>query len=269
MKRLILVALLLAVTFTVVGDGASRRRLLLKQRPAAGGGFSPSDVSGMIFWLNTDNLSGSDGDAIQTFSDASGNNHNFSHATSGNRPLLTNSTSVMNNKKTLWFDGSADRLTNNTYATVAQNYTFYGVIKFAVAFNNFSDGYLIDSEPSVSFSIRPEDAGVHKIGIFDGTALREFASIADTQPRVLSIVMNSTGTALAVYTNGIAAGSATAWTQPSAGDYLTLGGQGGAGGKYLNGIIADTLLYSGAHGTSDRQNIEDYLGTKFGITINH
>lgn len=40
MKRLILVALLFAIAFTVVGDSASRRRLLLKQRIAAGGGVT-------------------------------------------------------------------------------------------------------------------------------------------------------------------------------------------------------------------------------------
>lgn len=263
MNKLIVTILLLACCFCY-GD---RRRAQYRQAPASGGGsFNPTNVADLIFWLDTDALSGSDGDAVQTFPDA-WNDYDFSHATSGNRPLLTNSTPTLGNKKTLWFDGSNDFLTNKTYQTAAQNYTFYGVLKFKDAYNNFNGGYILAT--AANMDIRPNDAGVFKLTVFDGTANREFAAIADAEPRVISVVMNSTGTALNVYTNGISMGAATAWVQPSAGGYFTMAANYTESTAFINGILGDQLLYTGAHGTTDRQNIEDYLGAKFGITINH
>jgi len=221
----------------------------------------------MIFWLDVDSLSGSDGDTITTFPDSSGNGHNFTAPAAGNRPTFTNSTSFFNNKKSLWTDGSSDYMTNLTFLTVAQNYTYYFVFKFKEAFHGFNGGWALSSGPSGQFVIAPLYTSSFEFNIYDGN-VREFCTIADAEPRVASLVMNSTGTALQLYTNGIAAGAATAWTQPPANDKLTIYAQP-LGGSYLNGAVADMILYSGVHGTTDRQNIEDYLGTKFGITINH
>lgn len=269
-KLTLLLALLVAAD-VATGQLSSPAQLASLQPPFASGAFSPSSVSGLVFWLDTDGLSGSDGDAIATFPDSINSRH-FSHATAGNRAIITNSTSGFNNKKTLWFDGSNDFYTNRTYQTVAQNHTFYAVMRFKVQYNNFANGYLLSSSGS-DMDIRPEDENVHKFTVFDGTAAREFAKVDDglgaQSIRVVSVVMNSTGTALNVYTNGVSMGAATAWVQPAAGNYFTIGASWNAASAFFNGTIGDMLLYSGAHNTTDRQNIEDYLGTKFGVPITH
>jgi hypothetical protein len=236
-------------------------------KPAAAAGGGGDYRTGLIFDLDVDGLSGTDGDAMETFSDASGNAHHFSHATAGNRPALTNSTAVLNNKKSLYFDGSSDFMTNRTYAIAAQNYTFIGVFKFDGGYNNFNSGYLLDSgPPSSSLSIRPEDAAFHKLTVYDGTSIRQFAAIATASPIVLSVVMDNSGTSLRTYTNGVACASATAWVQPTAGEFLAIAGAY-AGGSHLKGILGDQRLYSGALSDVNRKLAEQTLGTKFGITV--
>ena len=238
------------------------------EQASTGGGGGGDFTTGLIFDLDPESLSASDGDGIETVSDTSGNAHHFSNATSGSRPIFTNSTSGLNGKKTLWFDGSADHLTNRTYTVAAQNYTYFGVVRFNVAYHNFANGYLLD-DTLTTLSIRPHDANVHKLTIYDASAAREFAAISDTQPRLISVVMNSTGTALRVYTNGVSMGSATAWQQPSAGGYLVFGSLANGQTAYFNGTAARQRLYSGALSDANRQTVEDYLGAIYGLTITH
>lgn len=238
---------------------------------AGGGGGGGDDFrTGLIFDLDVDGLSGSDGDAMTTFPDASGNAHHFSADTSGWRPALTNSTAGFNNKKSLWFDGASDMLTNKTYSTIAQNYTYFAVIRLKDTYGNFANQYLLDdTSGTAEFSIRAVDTANYKFSVYDG-ALREFAILSadppPTTPFVISVVMDSTGTALKVYTNGVQMASATAWAQP-VGNYLTLGAVQGGGTGHFNGIMADQRLYTGALADADRKTVEQFLGTKFGITV--
>jgi hypothetical protein len=233
-----------------------------------GGGGStndPTSVSNLVFWLDVDQLSGSDGDGIATFTDHSGNSHNFTQSTSGNRALLTNSTSGFNGKKTLWFDGVNDSYANTDYSTVAGNYTFFFVMQMKEDFGGFANRWLLDSSSSGSLSIRAIDTGSYKLAVYDVAGSRVFEN-PGIAPLVVSVVCNSTGTNLKVYTNGVQMASATAWQQPAAGETLTVGGSA-SGGAFYNGILGDCLTYTGALSDANRKTVEQYLGTKFGITV--
>lgn len=265
--RMFLALVLMMGCVAAQGQRAFLPRVAVTNSMASGGGGGGGSdyLTGIIFNLDVDGLSGSDGDAIAQWNDASGNAYHFSHATGAQKPHLTNSTPTLNNKKSLYFDGG-DLLTNLVYTTAAQNYTYIGVFSLIAGFNNFVNGYILDASTTGNFSIRPEDASVHKFTVSDGGGVHQFAAINTTAPIVVSVVLNSTGTALAVYTNGVSAGAATTWQQPTAGLYL------GIGNEFLpsvgiNGVLGDQRLYSGALSDANRKLAEQALGTKFGITV--
>lgn len=231
---------------------------------ASGGGGGGDYLTGIIFNLDVDGLSGTDGDN-KDFPDASGNSYHFTHATSTRQPKFTNSTVSLNNKKSLWFDGG-DHLTNRVLTTAAQNYTYIGVFKFDAGVNNFVNAHLMDASTFGNFAIRANDSGFHKFTVNDNGNTRQFAQLNTAAPIVVSVVMNSTGTALTVHTNGVSAGAATAWTQPVPGDFFGIGNEF-TPGVGISGILGDQRLYSGALSDANRKTVEQVLGTKFGITV--
>jgi hypothetical protein len=260
--------ILLACLFTLpalaqfsVPSSAPMAAALLK--PAAGGGGGDY-LTGIILNLDVDSLSGSDGDNLTTWPDTSGNSYDFSQGASVSRAKFTNSTAIFGGAKSLHFDG-VDFYTNRVFALTAQNYTYIGVFQFDAQANSFATGCLLGSSTD-SLMIKPEDASVHKLTVIDGST-RQFAFLGANPPIpiVLSIVMNSTGTALRVYTNGVEMASATAFTQPSGG-FLSIGAQYDSGGGMV-GVLGDQRLYAGALSDANRKIVEGVMGTKFGITV--
>ncbi len=241
---------------------------LLKPAAAGGGGgySTPADIAGLQIWIDPDTITASDGQAFAVLIESSGNGHIFGQATSGSRPVFTNSTAALNNKHSIYFDGVNDWMTNMSYTTSGVNYTYYGVFKLNVDYNGFADAYILDGSGG-TMSIRAIDAGSFKFTIYDGTLQRSFDGIPTaTAAQIVCAVMNSTGTSLQVYTNGVAAGAAQAWNQPGVNTF-TLGAIVAHSGGFLGAVIGDQILYEGAHDATQRQNNTRYLGTKYNITV--
>ena len=92
--------------------------------------FSPLDLSPAL-WLDASDestLSGPGGGAVSTWSDKSGNGHDFSQATSSSQP--TSGTRTMNSLNVLDFDGTTDFLQNNPSTIAAsQPFTVWAVVE--------------------------------------------------------------------------------------------------------------------------------------------
>ena len=82
--------------------------------------FKPTDISGLQLWLSADNVDGSnnstlsDGNAVATWTDLSGNGRNATQATGANRPLFK--TGIVNGKPVVRFDGTNDLLSSSWVA---------------------------------------------------------------------------------------------------------------------------------------------------------
>ncbi len=76
--------------------------------------FSPDDVSGLSVWLKADSITGvSNEDTFGFWGDSSASTHDFSQSTGNKKPTYISSSSSLNNKPVVRFDGVDDVLTSN------------------------------------------------------------------------------------------------------------------------------------------------------------
>jgi hypothetical protein len=80
-----------------------------------------TDISGCINWIDLDQETGSEGDAIGTLTDRSSSANNATQGTAANKPTLR--LSIANGKKGAYFDGVNDYLTYGTNIDLATNHT--------------------------------------------------------------------------------------------------------------------------------------------------
>jgi len=78
--------------------------------------FEPGDLSGTIKWWHArpsaaNGITGSDGDAIETWTENGGSDYTLTQGTSGFRPLLKKASNGINGMNLLRFDGIDDRFT--------------------------------------------------------------------------------------------------------------------------------------------------------------
>ncbi len=76
--------------------------------------FNPSDVSGLSVWLKADSITGiSNEDAFGFWGDSSASTNDFSQSTASKKPTYISSSSELNSKPVVRFDGVDDVLTSN------------------------------------------------------------------------------------------------------------------------------------------------------------
>lgn len=222
---------------------------------AGGGAFSPSDIAGLKLWCKADALTGlSDGNAVSSFTDQSGNGNHLVQATGGSQPIYK--TGIINSLPVLRMDGSKHMAVSFTLAqpatifVVTDNATVSsnsGVILDGI--NSFSAGFYIDT----IFSFRPF------AGSFGSNQTCDF-----TAPQVTTLKLDTS--------TGFSAVNGTQMSQGFSNSTLggiTMGRHGGGSFPFNTGDIAEIIVYDSALSTANREAVEDYLGTKYGITITH
>ena len=226
--------------------------------------FSPADIAGLKLWLKADALALSDGAAVATWPDSSGSGHNFTQATGANQPLFK--TSIINGKPVLRFDGSNDYLSNSSVLipTTSSHYTVISVVKpSATAVGTI---LMLGSTAGVQPNILAHDTtqwfAQHNSG--SGAVYATDATLSIGTPTVVAwdwnglnihlwrdgTLKNTTGTTTVLATTNNVIGYDTLdalypWT----------------------GDIAEVLFYDSSLSATDRVNVENYLGAKYGITI--
>jgi hypothetical protein len=227
--------------------------------------IQPSDISGLKLWLKADAITGiNEGGTIQTWSDSSGNGNNFTQPTSGLRP--TYRTGVLNGKPVVRFDGTDDvldgpynnalisatahtafvvfkRTSGTLKATLlrAGNASYDGVWEVCLAspnLRNVNGGVVTKSASNGAFRIATSN--------YNGTSVR--AGVTDTRDASLSSVSATGGASTASVGMG---GSPTGSTYD----------------HYLNGDIAEAIVYNVSLSETDRKKVESYLADKYNIAI--
>jgi hypothetical protein len=230
--------------------------------------FSPRSIPGCALWLDAADATSiqfSSGANISNWRDKSGNGNNFT-LTGATNP--TYSTNIQNGLSVITFNGIANQTLNNS-AFVFPNtaYTIFTVQYLASTIGEGS-GYqrFIDGTPSSVFFVGTNGGNV---AVFTGNSVGNWNDInALANPTISNVGVwrlvsfTVSGSVLTTFVNGSANTIKTGTTAAFTG--LNIGSQRG-GGQRWNGYGGEVIIYNTALAPNQRQQIEGYLASKWGI----
>lgn len=216
----------------------------------------PQTISSLVGWFDATRITGlADGAAVGQWDDLSGASRHLLQSTGANQP--TYQTNELNSNPVVRFDGSNDTLATNAFTAEAQPHTIFSVVRFA---SIAASSYIFDGIGT---------ADRHALFYFTGSSqMEQYAgsSITGGAPSVgtgliFSSVFN--GASSELFKNGTSVATGDCGGNLITG--LTLGGRFNAI-DLLNGDIGEVIVYNRALSVGERQQVEDYLTTKWGIT---
>lgn len=235
---------------------------------------SPDVVSGLSQWLKADDglytdtglttPVSADGDAVAGWQDKSGNGRHMTQSTSGSRPLYK--INIVNGKPVVRFDGTDDVLAGANLSALSAAEAFI-VVKTGQADPPAAGAgtglwhYGTDTQAShYPFS---------NSNIYDNFGTNSRKTVGDPTPSLATFrlynVMSKSGTWTArldgtqIYT----VASNTVGFRSS----CELGNGLSGAGPTFNGDIAEVIVYSAELSGSDRDIVEAYIASKYGLTI--
>lgn len=238
--------------------------------------FSPADIAGLKLWLDASQITGlSDGETVALWSDKSGESNDAIQSTEVNKPLFK--TNITNGEPVVRFDGSNDRLdiTNDASMQISTSMTFIAVVAYdnwgssnhetIIAKGPHSNGlnYLFGKSNDNDLKF------VYNDGSFRNVTETTF-NLTNNQFYILTTVVNKSDNKVYFYVDGDLKSSPTDANNLNYSAASTVGakiGANGTDGEFLNGDIANGLLYDSLLSDSDRESVESYLSSKYNITI--
>lgn len=231
--------------------------------------FVPSALTGLQLWLDAsdgaslyDETSGGSvvtaGGLVARWQDKSANARHFT-ASGSARPTLT--ASGLNGKSVVTFDGS-DQMTNGNNIINRASLTVCAVVQRS---SGAYGGYITSHSNDDSPALVTENGNLAGRGRGDSTGTASFAvsPTAFTGPAVASLVINSWSPFL--YVNGAFVVSAAAGTTQGSEQTTSIGTYRINAANFLNGYIAEMIVYDSALSATDRATVEAYLMSKWGI----
>ena len=218
---------------------------------------TPDQVSGLLVWLRADTavetsagVPSINNDIIQYWRDVSGSADDYTQITAANKPrFLTNQ---LNGKPIIHFDGADDYLAGASNITTAR--TLFAVFKMNATpptdytplwghMTGFSQYFFNNHYIETTWSLAGYQPGANTRWTVNGDSIVPNTATLTTSWVVLSVVTSAN-----VTTNDIGSDRVVA-------------------GRYVNANIAEMFMYSGALNCYDRQHLEEYLATKYNLTI--
>jgi hypothetical protein len=227
--------------------------------------FRPTDVSGLRIWYDASDPSGNgtvpaNSTVITTITDKSGNG--FNATANQGATLITNG---LNSKPTLYFNGSKSY--NITYPNFGTSYTVFVVFNLTTITGDFQR--LLCGTTDLYFFI-----GVTGTTGYLATFAGSGSSWNDVNGNSPSYTMLNNYVILSLTNNGstmtpYANGSVQNTKNGTTGIFsnFSLGFHPGMA-QYYNGNMAEILIYNQVLSSDDRQKIEGYLASKWGLQYN-
>lgn len=219
-------------------------------------------TANLELWLDADDSSTItlNGSTVSQWDDKSGNDYHVSQGTASNQPTYT--TSVLNSKSVVRFDGN-DELLNGSATVVggSTNRTVFIVFNSTAGSVTYSVTLGDSTSTGQAFGISREIA----VRVNNGSRVWSTGAINSTHS-IVTIALDGTSTTdLSAWKNGssLTASSTSAQTINTAAGIIV--GNGTSGGN-LTGDVAEVVVYSSALSTTDRESVESYLSSKWGIT---
>jgi len=244
----------------------------------SGGSFVPTDIASLKVWLKSESLSGSDGDTVTTWADATANGWDFT-ASGGTEPYLTNNVvgttfeavhfQAASNDNMFAPAGALGLHRNKGGATVVIVYA-----RKSASTNRklYYSSIAAGSNPRLDIGINNTNSANYYVQSRREDPEATVASDSSALPagwNILTVISDWTNGAVYSWNGDTAGISDASWTSTgntSDADSLDirLGGTG-AGSRTIEGQMAEVLVFDTALSSTDRQNVIDYLQAKFGL----
>lgn len=220
-------------------------------------GFDPLSVAGCQLWLDAADASTitHSGGAVSQWDDKSGNTRHTTQGTAGRKP--TTGTATIGGRNVLVFDGGDVLLTPTL--TLAQPVTIYVVARLTNT--GVGNGQMIGNTGN-SPTIYAGNAITNYWRLYAGKDVPS-AVVTDSTAHQFTAIFN--GVSSFLYLDGTAILSNVNPGTPGWSSKAIPIGAGPTASVGWPGEVAEVLIYDTALGTTDRQAIESYLATKWGL----
>jgi len=234
---------------------------------------SPLSIPGCSLWLDaadSSTISFSSGTNVSTWTDKSGQGNNATAVASGFASTVAPTYTASN--KYVNFGGSSAMTTNLTASSTTETGFVVGSVT-ALATNTFLGGTVSGGFNTGGRQFRTSAGGTYGTLTYNNGGVASYASIAMNSPFAINTIglleYSINGGAPTLYEYGTLLGTGTSATL-TASRVTVIGARGGATsyGEALTGNIYEVLVYNAALTTSQRQQVEGYLASKWGLQVN-
>lgn len=230
----------------------------------------PTDLAGLGLWLRADSLALNNGDPVGLWSDESVNAFNF---TGGGAQRPTFTTNVLNGHPALIFDGADDTMASaiiinpiDTWVSAAGDATTIFVVMYqnGVAVNNTILFWSVSTVNSFNVLASFGDTLYLQVGDGAGPGSLGVAQPAGWDNVWHILELQRDGASAEIVVDGIVAGTGPMTDSLDANSLILYIGSV-AGAPFLNGGIAEIVIYKRALTSGERQDVYDYLNDKYAI----
>ena len=235
-----------------------RRRIQTAMQSGGGAAaWTPASIAGLQLWLDAAQIAGlSDGDAVSTWADASGNANDVTQGTASSRP--TYQTNELNGKPCVRFDGVDDFLRCTTFSQ-AQPLTILCVSKLTetgIATRRMFDG--ATSRVLIGQQFAPD------LLFFAGSTAPNYTGYTLPWPwRYYTGVFN--GASSQQFVNGASIGTANPGTQALTDLLVGCGFYLGSPTEFWLGDIAELIIYDSSLSAGNLALLHAYIASKYGL----
>jgi len=226
----------------------------------------PARIRGLALWLDASRLTGlSDGAAVATWNDRSGNGHNAVQSNPSQQPSFRQQ--AVNNRPAVHFDGVDDALDAGEIDLYQDGQTIFVVARVNVAQNQmFVSQHAGSNNGSWFFGGTP--TGVKYVVITGNDHRIDYNANASSTKNFGLWTARYDGTQMDVEANGdtLPGSAPQSGAIQDANQHVIVGSYGSVGWK-LRGDIAEMIVYDRALSLSERTSVEKYLGTKYGLRL--
>ncbi|HSH93314.1 MAG TPA: chitobiase/beta-hexosaminidase C-terminal domain-containing protein [Roseimicrobium sp.] len=222
--------------------------------------------SGLQLWLKADSLGLMGGSAVSAWADQSGNGNDVTQATGANQP--TYQTGVINGQPVVRFNGTTQSMAS-AVAIKPATITIMAVYRPAAAGSTPTViGQAYNAGATTGWGLRAGSAAnltpYADLNI-GGTATTTSSATVTTVGTPYLLAATYDGVARKVYLGGVLKSNAAVSGSLAYGTVASFTVGNHLGTNYLNGDIAEVLVYNRALSDSERQDVEVYIYAKYAV----
>ena len=244
----------------------------LRTVPVGGGGFSPSDVSGLVLWLDAGSgvyqtsdflIQSTGGDSVGGWRDRSTNNNDVVMVNTASRPSYVLNT--INSNNVVRFNGVVQYLSSSTAKMMDQtDFTYFAVLIKSSTAQSFITlvGPVVGGR---AFTMRPSTSHSFSLNLANTVVIGSGQTpiFTSTTAVVVGVNYNAAGTANLFFNNsadGVYFNPRTFTAEST----LVIGARS-TGTTYFQGDLAEVIFYDSVLSASSRNQVSNYLAAKYAI----
>ena len=214
---------------------------------------------GLILWLDSSDdssFSYSSGTLVSQWRDKSGLNNHANQSTAANQPTRNSST---NSRKTVTFDGTNDSLSTSNSLDLSVTHTIFAI---ASQTTGTEDAGLVSINNSLNNGLTLHNGSTYYAYYGDGGKYATSSITTSTTYIFTKVFKGTSSTTRQVYLNGTSATTTGVIANSDASGVIRLGQQS----TYLNGKIAEVIIFNRELTATELKQVHTYLGQKWGIS---